>query len=98
MTEIVWLIEAARTLLDGAPLEPLFERPGFVSTMVWLAVVVPASLIALGIGLHDWGDTPLGQWFGAAPGEPARTAGEIDADLRKYETWRDFDGDGEADF
>jgi hypothetical protein len=98
MTEIIWIIEAIRTLLTGGSLEPLMEKPGFVSTLIWLVAIVPMSLIAMGIGLHEWGDTPLGSWFGATPSEPVRSIGEIDADLKKYETWRDLDGDGRGDF
>lgn len=98
MTEIIWIFEALRTLFTGGSLEPLMAKPGFASTMIWCAMVVPGSLIALGIGLHGWGDTPLGQWFGASPSAPPRSIGEIDADLKKYETWRDLDGDGRGDF
>lgn len=98
MTEIAWLIELFRTLLAGEAVEPLFQKPGFVGTMIWTAAIVPPSLIAVGIGMHEWGETPIGRWFGISPSEPTRSLGEINSDLRKYETWRDLDGDGEADF
>lgn len=98
MTELVWVFEAIRTLLTGGSIDALMQKPGFVSTMMWCAIIVPGSAIALGVGLHDWNETPLGQWFGAAPPAPARSIAEIDADLKKYETWRDLDGDGRGDF
>jgi hypothetical protein len=98
MVEIIWIIEAVRTLASGASLEPLMQKPGFAGTVFWAAAVLPATAIALGVGLHEWGETPLGRWLGARPAEPQRSISEIDADLRKYETWRDLDGDGEPDF
>jgi hypothetical protein len=98
VVEIIWIFEALRTLATGGDIGALFDKPGFVSTMIWLAAIVPMTVIALGIGVIEWGDTPLGRWFGAAPSEPIRSLADIDADLKKYETWRDLDGDGRGDF
>jgi hypothetical protein len=98
LTELIWIIETLRTIATGGSLEPLFDKPGFVVTVLGLAAAVPATVIALGVGLHDWGATPLGRWLGAEAPVAPRSIGEIDADLKEYETWRDLDGDGRADF
>ncbi|GAM99289.1 hypothetical protein U91I_02935 [alpha proteobacterium U9-1i] len=71
--------------LKGGALRDILATP-LVAT---LAFLVPSSLIALGIGLTEWHETPLARWFGVrAPRE----------DDNWTERARDLDKDGLPDF
>lgn len=89
MQEIAWLLEPIRIWLEGGTWAEIKSSQGFVALAVLSAVLVPSSLIALGIGTTEWRETPLAQWFGVDPADP-------------NEGWaeraRDLDKDGTSDF
>jgi hypothetical protein len=87
MTETIWIIEAIRRLLSGEPLEPLMQSDGFLWTMILLAGALPATLIALGIGVHRWHETPLGQWLGASTPEDDDPLTTVEIIQRHKRSW-----------
>ncbi|MGD9965351.1 MAG: hypothetical protein AB7T59_02415 [Hyphomonadaceae bacterium] len=89
MQELVWLIEPMRILLEGGSWAQIKGSQGFTALLLTASVLIPSSLIAVGIGTTTWRETPLAQWFGINPDEP-------DADWA--ERARDLDKDGTADF
>lgn len=89
MQELMWLLEPIRIWLDGGSWEQIKASQGFISLTLLSAILVPSSLIALGMGTTEWRETPLAQWFGIDPADP-------DADWT--ERARDLDKDGTADF
>ncbi|MEZ5971211.1 MAG: hypothetical protein R3C31_05355 [Hyphomonadaceae bacterium] len=89
MQEIAWLLEPIRIWLEGGTWAEIKASQGFISLAMLSAVLVPSSLIALGIGTTEWRETPLAQWFGVDPRNP-------DADWA--ERARDLDKDGYPDF
>jgi hypothetical protein len=89
MQELAWLAEVLRVWAEGGSWAEIQALPGFRSLLVLAAFLVPSTIIALGIGMTEWHETPLGRWFGAQP-DP------------KEEGWseraRDLDKDGTPDF
>ena len=90
MQELIWLAEPVRIWLDGGDWSEISAAPGFRFLLVVFVVLVPSSLIAVGLGTTEWRDTPLARWFGfreKLPGEDSMW------------TWRarDIDGDGTPD-
>ncbi len=90
MQELVWLSEPIRIWLEGGTWAEISAAPGFRILMTLSALLVPPSIIAVGMGLSSWRETPLARWFGYAPEDPQEAA---------LWTWRarDIDGDGTAD-
>jgi hypothetical protein len=87
MQELAWLAEIARVWLEGGSWAELQATDGFLSLAAVAAFLIPSTIIAFGIGLTDWHETPLGQWMGAKP--PSDNWAE---------RARDLDGDGVSDF
>jgi hypothetical protein len=87
MQELSWVAEMMRIWLEGGSWADIQASDGFLSIVALAAFLIPSSLIALGIGMTDWHETPLGMWMGATP---------------PNENWveraRDLDKDGLADF
>lgn len=74
-----------RLLVEGGDLR---DKPRALMLVSVLAALVPASLIALGIGMTEWRETPLAQFFGwrSPPVDDWATRA------------RDIDKDGTPDF
>lgn len=89
MQEIAWLLEPIRIWLEGGTWAEIKGSQGFVTLAFLSAVLVPSSLIAVGIGTTEWRETPLAHWFGISSNDP-------DADWS--ERARDLDKDGTPDF
>jgi hypothetical protein len=89
MQEIAWLLEPIRIWLEGGSWAEVKASQGFIALVLLAAALVPSSLIALGIGMTSWRETPLAQWFGVDPRDP---------DAGWAERARDLDKDGMADF
>jgi hypothetical protein len=89
MQELAWLLEPIGIWLTGGDWTEIKYSQGFISLAILGAVLVPSSLIAVGIGTTEWRETPLAQWFGVDPADP-------DADWA--DRARDLDKDGWADF
>lgn len=90
MQELAWLAEIVRIWLDGGTWTEIKAAPGFMALLLLAAVLVPSSLIAIGIsGWTGWRETPMAAWFGFAGRDP-------------NEDWaekaRDIDKDGMPDF
>lgn len=84
MQELIWLIDSVRTLADGG-WEALQTSPSFWALMLLAAVLVPPSLIFMGMSDDAFHDTPLGRWFG------------IEDDEYAWKRRPDVDGDGLPD-
>lgn len=89
MQELAWLLEPIGIWLEGGSWEEIKHSQGFISLAIISAVLVPSSLIAVGIGTTEWRETPLAQWFGVDPRDP-----DTDWSARA----RDLDKDGTPDF
>ncbi|MGD9815689.1 MAG: hypothetical protein AB7Q23_11525 [Hyphomonadaceae bacterium] len=89
MQELMWLFEPIRIWLEGGSWEEIKSSEGFMSFTVLLAALIPSSLIALGIGMTEWRETPLAAWLGVDPRDP---------DEGWAERARDRDKDGAPDF
>ena len=89
MQEVIWLIEPIRVWLAGGSFADGVHTDGFLHLAALFAVAVPGTIIAMGIGMTEWHETPLGAWFGARAPDP------------NAETWvdraRDLDKDGMPD-
>lgn len=89
MQELAWLLEPIRIWLEGGSWMEIQAAHGFRMLVLLGAALVPSTIIALGIGLTEWRETPLALWLGlsgqAADEDWARRA-------------RDLDGDGAPDF
>jgi hypothetical protein len=68
--ELVWLLEPIKVWLHGGSLEEGMRTHGFLQLAGILAFAVPGTVIALGIGMTDWHETPLGAWLGARGPDP----------------------------
>jgi hypothetical protein len=89
MQELAWLAEVIRVWAEGGTWAEIQATAGFRMLVTIGAWLVPSTIIALGIGLHEWHETPLGRWFGARPDPNAEGWAE---------RARDLDKDGIADF
>lgn len=90
MQELAWLLEVIRIWAEGGTWAEIKAAPGFIMLVTLGAVLVPSSLILVGIGgLEEWPKTPMARWFGVAPTAP-------DSDWA--ERARDLDKDGLPDF
>ena len=87
MQELSWIAEIIRVWLEGGSWADIKATQGFMYILVGAAWLVPSTVIALGIGMTDWHETPLGMWMGARP-----------PDDSWVERARDLDGDGLSDF
>lgn len=90
MQELLWLMEPIRILINGGEWSEASASPGFRILLVLFCLLVPATLIALGLGASEWHETPLARWLGVRqklPGEDSMWT------LRA----RDIDGDGTPD-
>jgi len=89
MQELAWIAEVLRIWLEGGTWAEIKAAPGFMMLVFAGAALVPSTIIAIGIGVSDWHETPLGAWWGGRP-DP------------REEGWaeraRDLDGDGTPDF
>ncbi|MEZ5996283.1 MAG: hypothetical protein R3C25_11080 [Hyphomonadaceae bacterium] len=88
MQEIAWIAETLRVWLEGGTWADVQATEGFQGLVMLAAALIPSTIIALGIGMTEWHETPLGAWFGA------RAA----ADDNWAERARDIDKDGLPDF
>lgn len=88
MQELVWLAEPIRIWIEGGTWADIKAAHGFQMLAVMAAMLVPSTIIGLGIGMTDWHETPLGFWFGAR----AKAA-----DRNWVERACDLDGDGVSD-
>lgn len=88
MQELAWIAETLRVWLEGGSWADVQATQGFRALVLLSAAFVPSTLIALGIGMTQWHETPLGAWFGAQP----------PADDNWAERARDLDKDGAPDF
>lgn len=82
------IAEVVRILIEGGGWAEIQAADGFrslVGLSVWL---IPPTIIALGIGMTEWHETPLGVFMGARRPEKDNWA----------ERARDLDKDGLADF
>lgn len=89
MQELVWLLEPLRIWIEGGTWAEIAASRGFVSLLGAMAFLAPSTLIALGIGLTEWRDTPLAIWLGGRRDDP---------DEGWAERARDLDKDGLPDF
>jgi hypothetical protein len=89
MQELAWIAETLRVWMEGGSWADIKATDGFQHLIILLAALIPSTIIAMGIGLTDWRETPLAQWLGFNPRDP-------DADWA--ERARDLDKDGTADF
>ena len=90
MQELAWLAEIVRIWLEGGTWADIQAAPGFRPLVMLAAVLVPSSLIAIGIsGWTDWRETPLAAWLGFAQRNPKENWAE---------EARDLDKDGMPDF
>lgn len=90
MQELAWLAEPIRIWLEGGTWAEISSAPGARMLMLLGAVLIPSTIIALGMGTSEWRETPLARWFGAGPADPFED---------KMWTWRarDIDNDGTPD-
>lgn len=89
MHDLFWLLEPLRIWIEGGTWAEITASRGFVSLAGTMALVLPSTLIALGIGLTEWRETPLAMWLGVRPDDP---------DEGWAERARDLDKDGLPDF
>ena len=89
MHELAWIVEPIKVWLHGGTLQEIIHTRGFFSLLSGAALLIPSSIIMLGIGLDDWSETPLARYFGFGP--PADEGGWA-------ERARDIDKDGAPDF
>lgn len=89
MQELAWLLEPIRIWLEGGSWEDVSRSPGFVLLMVSIAMLVPSTLIFIGIsGWDQWRGSPLAFRLGVAE----------DPHDNWVERARDLDKDGNPDF
>ena len=88
MQELAWTAETLRVWMEGGSWADIQATKGFEFLVVCAAWLIPSTVIALGIGMTEWRETPLGAWMGA------RGPGNDDWAERA----RDLDKDGLADF
>ena len=90
MQELGWLLEPLLIWLNGGDWADIKAAPGFIALMLLGAILIPSSLIMVGIGgLGDLRRTPLAIWLGSSAHEP---------EPNWTERARDLDGDGRPDF
>ena len=90
MQELAWLLEPIRIWLEGGSWREITSAPGFVLLMLTVAMLIPSSVILVGIGgWEEWRSTPLAWRFGVSPKDP---------DAGWAERARDLDKDGTPDF
>lgn len=89
MQELAWLAEPIRIWIEGGTWAEIKAAQGFQMLVLLAAALVPSTLIALGIGMTEWRETPLAIWFGW---------GGRDEDEDWAERARDLDKDGAPDF
>lgn len=82
MLELGWIAEIVRVWLEGGTMTEIGATHGFAMLLLLVAFVVTPTLIALGIGITDWHETPLGRWFGvqAPDNDWTYRAGDTDKD------------------
>jgi hypothetical protein len=88
MDVLAGIAEVIRIWIEGGSWADVTAAHGFQAVVSFAAFAVPSTLIALGIGMTEWYETPLGMWFGARPQEDEHWA----------ERARDLDKDGLPDF
>lgn len=88
MQELAWIAELIRLWLEGGTWADIQAARGFQMLVTLAALLVPTTIIALGIGLSEWHETPLGAWLGARGPRDDNWA----------ERARDLDKDGLPDF
>lgn len=88
MQEFAWIAETLRVWLEGGSWADISATQGFQHLVLLAALLVPSTVIALGIGATEWRETPLGVFFGAKP----------PVDDNWAERARDLDKDGSPDF
>jgi hypothetical protein len=86
--DLIAIAEPIHILVRGGTLEQAAATEGALQVVVALAFLVPSTLIALGIGMTDWRETPLAQVLGFQPKADDSSWMERAADL---------DGDGTPD-
>jgi hypothetical protein len=89
MQELAWIAEMVRVWLEGGSWADIQATRGFEALVMGAALVLPPTIIALGIGMTEWHETPLGAWLGPRP--PPE-------DANWAERARDLDKDGFPDF
>jgi len=89
MQELAWLAETVRIWIEGGTWADIKSAHGFQMLVFTASWLVPSTLIALGIGLSEWRETPMGLWLGMGGGNP---------DDNWAERARDLDKDGVPDF
>lgn len=89
MDVLAGLAELLRLWLEGASGDEIRSSRGFGVVMGLAAWLIPLTVIALGIGLTEWRETPLAVWLGFSPRDP-----DSDWAVRA----RDIDKDGAPDF
>ncbi len=88
MQELIWLIEPIQVLARGGGFAEATQTKGFLSLAILAALLIPCSIIAFGLGVDGWRETPLARYFGLGD--------DPDADWATRA--RDRDGDGTLDF
>jgi hypothetical protein len=89
MQELAWIAEVIRIWIEGGSWAEIKAAHGFQTLVGLAAFLVPSTIIALGIGLMDWHETPMGMWLGARSNEDEENW---------VERARDLDKDGMPDF
>lgn len=89
MEEFGWVLETIRIWIEGGDWAAIKASRGFEHLVVTLSFLVPSSVIAMGIGVSGWRETPLALWMGVRPEPP---------DDGWAERARDLDKDGLPDF
>ncbi len=90
MQELAWLLEPVRIWLEGGSWREITSAPGFILLMLTVAMLIPSSVILVGIGgWEEWRNTPLAWRLGVSPEDP---------DAGWAERARDLDKDGTPDF
>ena len=84
------IAKTLRLLSEGASFEELRQAAPFQHLVILAACLIPPTVIAFGIGMTNWRETPLAQWMGFSPEEPPPDDWAARA--------RDLDKDGLEDF
>ena len=83
MDVLAGLAELLRLWLEGASGDEIRSSRGFGVVMGLAAWLIPLTVIALGIGLTEWRETPLAVWLGCSVPRPRFRLGRARARLDK---------------
>ncbi len=82
MQELIWLIDVVRAWFDGG-MEAVHQEPGFWALLIGATLLIPPTIIFIGLTGDEFHTTPLGRWFGVEPpdeGWPPPMSIDVDGD------------------